>query len=235
MCNSALPLTKLSSLTKAPLATVIVEPKTWELPTGLLTHCSPFFATALAVTHPVPKPQPIELPNVDYRAFELFVRWLYLGEITGPSWTASEPYVHAVVLGVKLECPIFKELAMIQLMDMHGHQAIDAATMDTLFTVSAEGSNLRLCAIDQFMFGAWNNNISDERDAWIECAESFSDCASMFMATFLDVKRENLQNPYDHGQKFLEVLKYKRLVSKHAEYCTPDTADDVKKQEMDTA
>jgi len=154
MCNSALPLTKLSSLTKAPLATVIVEPKTWELPTGLLTHCSPFFATALAVTHPVPKPQPIELPNVDYRAFELFVRWLYLGEITGPSWTASEPYVHAVVLGVKLECPIFKELAMIQLMDMHGHQAIDAATMDTLFTVSAEGSNLRLCAIDQFMFGA---------------------------------------------------------------------------------
>lgn len=222
------------SLTKAPLATVIVGGKTWELPRALLAHCSSFFATALDGT-PLPRiPKPIKLPDDDHRAFELFVKWLYLGEITGPSWCDAEPWVYAWALGGKFGCPIFKYLALIQLIEMHVHFLIKPHTMKAVYNASSVGSKLREWAIEQFIFEITKSNIDNDREDWMSLVGSCPEFAPEGIRGFIGTDFDDVRNPFHHGEDFLELLPFKITLQKHAGFWAVDPADEVKKQEMDT-
>ena len=103
--------------------------KKWHLPKELLTNSSPFFAAALDGSFAEATSKVVHLPKDSTDAFALFIRWLYVGEIAATECSASHDHDHdhlciaatfqtlvqAWMLGDKLGCPIFKDLAMLDL------------------------------------------------------------------------------------------------------------------------
>ena len=117
----------------------------------------------------------VRLPEDDTDAFALFIRWLYVGEINGKlfnskdqipgseilgTWSGTEDgsaseasaqiYLQACILGDRLGCPVFQDLAMIELIRCHQSETIKPMTMCVIFEHSSPGSRLRQFSIDEF-------------------------------------------------------------------------------------
>ncbi|KAL8893561.1 MAG: hypothetical protein Q9192_005144 [Flavoplaca navasiana] len=115
----------LSSLQDTVVVTVRVgsgeEVKSWAIHKGLLTHHSPFFAAALNGSFKESTSNVVELIEDSPEAFKLFVYWLYTGDFELASDTKGLPRIACLAwaLGDKLQCPVFQDLAMLQLLDYH--------------------------------------------------------------------------------------------------------------------
>lgn len=139
--------------------------KTWHLPKELLTRSSPFFAAALNGSFTEANSKVVTLPEDDIDAFALFTQWLYVGEIGGSPKDCDLDHDHdsplhccastvqtliqAWVLGDKLGCAIFKDLAMLGLIDELNVNRIEPYNVGTACERSAPGSKLRRVFLDQ--------------------------------------------------------------------------------------
>ena len=145
--------------------------KTWHLPRKLLFNASPFFAAALNGSLSEATPRKVILPEAGPDGFALFVRWLHVGKIGCTSvapeddWldrtnASSKALVQACILGDKLSCLIFRDLAMLELIGHQSKEIMGEEEIRYVFDHSAQGSKLRqfdrstsLCASRRDPFG----------------------------------------------------------------------------------
>ena len=94
---------------------------------------------------------PVFLELSERDAFQLFVQWLYLGELDFDGVNVSSSIlVCAWSLGDRFGCPAFKDHVMVQLIKLHRERGIDPLRLRHIFELAKSGSKLRKWAIDQF-------------------------------------------------------------------------------------
>lgn len=211
--------------------------QTWQLPKELLVNASPFFAAALNGAFAEATSKTINLPEDDTDAFALFVRWLYFGEISGRlsdfemegdgifgTWTStsddsilkvsSKIYLQACILGDKLGCPLFQDLATLELMmcyDVDRYQwngAMRADTIVIIFSHFPPGSKLRQFAIDQLRFDVKNKNENAIEDAadFVSIAKAAEDFGLDFVKTCVAAHGRDEIDPNLQRGLYMEVL-----------------------------
>ena len=121
----------------------------------------------------------VKLPKFDDTAFELFVQWLYKGSISGPSWVPPGPYVKAWTLGEKLDCPVFQELALSQLIEIHHYDLLEPDTSRLVYQGSSVGSSIRQWVVHQYVFEAYNNRFDDNADVWASITKDLPEFAGL--------------------------------------------------------
>ena len=177
----------------------------WSIPRNLLTHHSPFL-------HNIVVDNQVALPEDDPDTFELFVKWLYAGEIDTDA-TKSESYVRAWILGDKLKCLAFRDHSMLQVLHCHKtgeypEQPISPQSLLLAYNKTKSESKLRQWAQDQFMFNASKGSLSARSQEWAPVIEEFRDLAEDTTRALMRSGSHGIQNPYEQGQKYLEVLKH---------------------------
>lgn len=146
-------------LLSGPMVDIYVgkERKHWSIHRNLLCHHSPYFETEL-LGHEVPKKQDregsnkLELPEDDPRGFELFVKWLYQGQLDDVSdLNDNDKYEYAVachklyLLSSKFSMPHLSNLAI----DAYrqnlnaAHLVPDADEINDIYRSSPPGSPFR--------------------------------------------------------------------------------------------
>lgn len=197
--------------------------KTWHLPKELLTNSSPFFAAALDGSFAEATSKVVQLPEDNTDAFALFIRWLYVGEIAAIERSASHDHdqdhlciaatfqtlLQAWMLGDKLGCPIFKDLAMLDLMKFLDLGVMNTNTVRSVYERSTPGSNLRKFFLDQGRHDAWADRLGDGADEWINLARDCVDFGEdSIKATFQKDKITAIKTSEQKGL-CLEVLTVK--------------------------
>lgn len=154
----------------------------------------------------------VALPEDDPDTFELFVKWLYAGGIDTEA-TKSEQYVKAWILGDKLKCLTFRDHAMLQVLHCHQRgkypeQPISPESLLLAYNKTEAESKLRQWAQDQFMFNASKGSLSARSQEWGPVIEEFRDLAEDTTRALMRSGSQGIQNPYEQGHKYLEVLKH---------------------------
>ena len=208
-------LTQRERLTRPILVEVIVgseeDTLTWHLSQDLLTHVSPFFKAALTGNFAEAGSKIVKLPEDNVHAFELFVRWLDDGEIAAPSWVTSQIYVQAWILGDKLGCQIFQELALLGLIHGHSYWGIAETTLKAVYDGTPAGSKIRQWAIDQLRHNALTQTQTEDLKKFlISYVRDSPDFASDVMKAYFDTRQRGYvpRNPYVCGQDYLEFVPY---------------------------
>ena len=178
---------------------------TWSIPKELLTHHSPFLATMITDNK-------ISLPEDNPKTFELFIQWLYAGEID-TSATNSEPYVKAWILGDKLKCLTFRDHAMLQIIHCHKggeypEQPLSPQNLLLAYNGTKAESKLRQWALDQFKFNSSKGSLSGRSEGWAPVLEEVRDLEQETTRALMRSSGQGIRNPYGQGAKYLEVLKY---------------------------
>lgn len=207
--------------------------KTWHLPKQLLVNASPFFAAALNGPFAEATSKLVNLPEDNTDAFALFIRWLYVGDINGkmfrseykPSgdevlgtWgdtsnssaflPSTQVCLQACILGDKLGCPMFHNLAMLELIERHKSVEISSKTMQFAFENSAPGSKLRRFSIDQLRYDIECEMVSDDAAAYVSAAKIAEDFALDFLKACIEGNCGNAINPIAHEEQYMEVLTF---------------------------
>ena len=192
---------------------------TWHLPKELLINSSPFFAAALNGSFAEATSKVIKLPENKPDAFALFIQWLYVGEIATSICPADHDddndddhlccsliIIQAWILGDKLGCSIFKDLAMLRLISLFDHWVIDANTVRTAYQGSAHGSQLRKFLLDQVRYETWDKRLLSSTDEWLSLARDCVDFGEDFMKAILTNGKDIVKNPSEQKEIYLEVL-----------------------------
>ncbi|KAL8876951.1 MAG: hypothetical protein Q9198_004938 [Flavoplaca austrocitrina] len=142
---------RVSLLQDTAIATVRVgkDAKSWILHKSLLNRHSPFFAAALNGSFKEATTNTVELDDDDPESFQLFVQWLYTGEIKADMNDLPTKACRAWALGDKLQCPAFQDSAMLRLIGYHRDEFLTEDTMRLIYTISPPGSKLRKFAVGQ--------------------------------------------------------------------------------------
>ena len=207
------------SLTSEPIAIVVgTEPhtKTWHLPKELLLNASSFFAAALNGNFTEAKSKMIALPEDISDAFSLFARWLYIGKIGCVSvapeleemervWAISKTLVQACILGDKLGCLIFRDLAMLKLIEHLSKEIMGEEEIRYVFDHSAQGSKLRQFTIDELRWVLQEGFLSDLACDFFSGATFAEDFGPVFLETSLKANGAAI-DPQKQKERYLEVL-----------------------------
>lgn len=194
--------------------------KTWHLPKELLINASPFFAAALNGSFAEATSKSVRLPEDDIDAFGLFVQWLYVGEIatdgcihTGDDHSYADciaatfqTLVQAWILGDKLECPNFKDHAMLGLISKGLRVMLGINTVRTAFEKSASGSKLREFILDLVRYDACDGTLEDDTDEWMSLARDCVDFGDGLMRAMFEESHMKVKNPAGKKALYLEVL-----------------------------
>lgn len=208
------------------------DTKTWHLPKELLVNASPFFSAALNGSFAEATSRTVSLPEENTDAFALFIRWLYVGEICGnmvgsedqatgdetletgsdpsidsTSYARTKIYLKAYILGDKLGCLIFLDLAMLELIKDHKSDVLRAETMRVVFEQSAPGSKLRQFAIDQFRFELVRGRLWEGAAAFVAAAKIAEDFALDFLKVCVEAAGGDAIDPQTHKGRYMEVLQ----------------------------
>lgn len=195
--------------------------KTWHLPKELLINASPFFAAALIGSFVEAASKEVKLPEDDTDAFALFIRWLYIGETAAIDcicgYDYNEPhrcpaasvqtYVQAWILGDKLGCPIFKDIAMLGLVRTYYPELINTKTVRIAYEKSAPGSKLRKCLLDLVRYEAWAGAFETDAVEWMSFARHCVDFGKDLMRAMFETGEKEVKHPFKQKAKYLEVLK----------------------------
>lgn len=193
--------------------------KTWHLPRDLLTKSSPFFAAALNGSFAEAKSKVVNLPEDNTDAFALFIQWLYVGEISPDDCTANHDhdahscyeiaarnFIQAWILGDKLGCPIFKDLAMLGLIKKFDEGVITPDIVRTAYERSATGSKLRKFSLDQVRYDALSIGLECDADEWVYLARDCVDFGEDHMRATFHKDINPVKDPCEQKAKYLEVL-----------------------------
>ena len=209
---------------------VIVGPegdtKTWHLPKKLLVNASPFFAAALNGSFSEATSRRVPLPEDDPHGFALFVRWLYVGHISGDILsceseddksdilgdsastsdydTVAQMFLQACSLGEKHNCLQFRDCAVGELIHLWATVSIGAEAIPYVFGHFAPGSKIRLLAIDQFRFDLHNGEFKGRKESFLSAAESAVDFALDYLAS--NMEHDGAPNPQSQKERYMEVL-----------------------------
>lgn len=189
--------------------------KTWHLPKELLVNASPFFAAALNGNFFEATSNVIALPEDSPDAFSLFARWLYVGKIGSVSVALNVDrieqsivilmaLVKACVLGDKLGCLIFRDLAMLGLFQYHSEELIEEEEIRYVFDHSAQGSKLRQFTIDQLRWDLQQDYIEDAC-CHFSVSRFAEDFGPIFLETTLKANGAAI-DPLEQKHRYLEVL-----------------------------
>ena len=133
--------------------------KTWHVPKKLLTNNSTFFAAALDGGFPEQHSKTVILPEVVVDDFEVWIQWLYLGELTSKEshWLVRDyqkELVRLWSLGDMLGCPIFQDVSLALLVaDMNNEDpGMRPESLAFIWETCAHGSKLRKFVVDQFRY-----------------------------------------------------------------------------------
>ena len=194
---------------------------TWHLPKALLTRQSPFFAAALNGSFAEAKLNSIAMPDDDPDVFRLWVQWLYVGRITCQILRVEDinnVLVKAWILGDKLDCHIFQDIVMMELLACHSPKVerplIETSTLRAAYEGSAPGSKLRKWALNFFLF-----EIGKDRDGtfpalqrnilWVSETKGIEDFSQDYMEASVEFLLQGKpDNPYTKGQQYMEVLSF---------------------------
>ena len=136
--------------------------KTWHVPKELLTNKSTFFAAALDGGFAEQESKTVTLPEVFVDDFEVWIQWLYLGEVRPKEFGrralgySKELYHQELVrlwsLGDMLGCPIFQAWSLRFLVtDMNKDGfGMRPEFLAFVWENCAHGSKLREYVVDQF-------------------------------------------------------------------------------------
>lgn len=212
--------------------------KTWHLPKQLLVKASPFFAAALNGPFAEATSKLVNLPEDNTEAFALFIRWLFVGDISGKSFHSGykasgykasgdevlgtwgdtsnssaffpsmQVCLQACILGDKLGCPMFHDLAMLELIESHESRGIRSKTMQFAFEMSAPGSKLRRFSIDQLRWNIECETVSEDAAAYVSAAKIAEDFALDFLKACIEGNCRNPLNPIGHRGRYMEVLTF---------------------------
>ena len=160
----------------------------------------------------------------------MFVRWLYVGRISGDIFSCEDEalkndvlgtsgstsdddadlavaqmYLQACSLGDKLDCLIYRDCAVLELIKLYNTVAIEAETIRYVFGHFARGSKIRLLAVDQFRFDLQNGEFLGREVSFVSAARSAMDFGLDFLEANLE-DNGNAINPHDQKERYMEVL-----------------------------
>ncbi len=189
-------LTRIRIADSEPIAirvSVEANQKTWHLPKKLLTTNSTFFAAALDGGFAEQDSKTVTLPEVVSEDFEVWIQWLYLGDLHHKEGYKMDlddykELVRVWNLGDMLGCPMFQDAALtiiaLQMGDdsiaFHG---IPPELLAFIWDACVPCSQLRKFAIDQCIVDFRMGHHNDESiEAYIQFAEDNEDFARAYVA-----------------------------------------------------
>lgn len=152
----------------------------------------------------------MELIEDSPEAFKLFVQWLYTGDLAPNDLAPGTKGLARIAclawaLGDKLQCPVFQDRAMLQLIAYHQDQWLTGKTMRLIYHVSPPGSKLRSFAVDVVCY----DEILDQRPGigvdGIMAVEDFNRDLLEHLVNF-----NCKANPCDDGSRYLKVLDFEK-------------------------
>lgn len=154
------------------------DAKIWHLPKKLLVRHSSFFEAALDGYFAESTSKSITLPEDDPVIFELFIRWLYIGDLnkkeTVVDWEV-ERLTKAWILGDKLGSADFQDYAMLRLIHYHKYKPMAAAIVRLAYIGSASGSKLRQYVIDALRSDVADERVGEQADGLLSAARETCD------------------------------------------------------------
>ena len=180
--------------------------KTWHVPKRLLTNSSTFFAAALDGGFAEQHSKTVILPEVVVDDFEVWIQWLYLGELS-PFCRMALNYHKDVArlwsLGDMLGCPMFQAewLAVLAKAMNDDDYAMRPEFLAFTWETCAHGSKLRKFVVDQLTYdvrmGYFKGNPESE-EAYTKFAEDNEDFAREYTAASIrnGDSKESLQTLY---------------------------------------
>ncbi|KAL9032508.1 MAG: hypothetical protein Q9180_006459 [Flavoplaca navasiana] len=187
------------------------DAESWIIHKRLLTHHSPFFAAALKGNFAESATNTVSLVEDDPDAFKLFVQWLYSGELALgelASYSKSLPRVACLAwaLGDKLQCPVFQDRAMLQLLAYHKREYLVEDTVWLIYNVSPPGSKLRSFAVDVACYDKIEHRPLGIGVDGIMAVEDFNRDLIDGLAKF--DRTDGEEDPCDEGSRYLKVLDF---------------------------
>ncbi|KAL9025528.1 MAG: hypothetical protein Q9180_007649 [Flavoplaca navasiana] len=189
------------------------EVKSWAIHKGLLTHHSPFFAAALNGSFKESTSNVVELIEDSPEAFELFAYWLYTGDLA-PSDLAPGakglPRIACLAwaLGDKLQCPVFQDRAMLQLLAYHKREWFMEDTIRLIYNISPQGSKLRSFVVDVICYDRLVDRSPGIAIDGIMAVEDFNRDLLDRLVKF--DRMEDEEDPCDEGSPYLRVLDFEK-------------------------
>ena len=205
--------------------------KTWYLPKKLLVNASPFFAAALNGSFAEATSKVINLPEDNTDAFALFTRWLFVGEISGELFNYEDDltgdeilgtydagtkrlmnattvlvYLQAYILGDKLGCSVFQDLAMLEVISYHIVASFSAETTRTIYEQSGLGSKLRRFAIDMFRYDLREGQLPMDTITFVSTSKITEAFALDFLKACVEEDCGEAICPSDQQGRYMEVL-----------------------------
>lgn len=108
---------------------------------------------------------------------------------------------------------------MLQILHCHKRedcpeQPISPRSLMLAYNKTKAKLKLRRWALDQFMLNASKGSLSARSQEWAPVIEEFRNLAKDTTRALIRSDSQGIQNPYEQGHKYLEVLK-------HADFCHP--------------
>lgn len=168
---------------------VEADPNIWHLPKKLLTTNSTFFAAALDGGFAEQDSKTVTLPEVATDDFEVWIQWLYLGElfwpkaIERPELDYDKELVRLWSLGDMLGCPVFQDVLLRLLVKRSDNgYGMRPSFLAFVWETCAHGSKLRKFVVDQF--------ITDVREGRFKRNPKIEEAFTQFVEDNEDFARE---------------------------------------------
>ena len=184
-----------------------VNMKTWHVPKKLLTKNSTFFAAALDGGFAEQHSKTVVLPEAVVDDFEVWIQWLYLGELS--PFGRIVPNYHKDVarlwsLGDMLGCPMFQDewLAVLAKAMNDGDYVKGPEFLAFIWETCGHGSKLRKLVVDQLTYEVrmgYFKGSPESEEAYTKFAEDNEDFAREYAAASIrnGDSKESLQTLYE--------------------------------------
>ncbi|KAL8868402.1 MAG: hypothetical protein Q9198_008190 [Flavoplaca austrocitrina] len=187
------------------------DAESWIIHKRLLAHHSPFFAAAFNGNFAESATNTVSLVEDDPDAFELFVQWLYSGQLASNvnyAYHLPNVFCLAWALGDKLQCSVFQDRAMLQLLAYHQNAWLVEDTMRLIYNVSPSGSLLRSFVVDMVCYDQKVEQALDIGVDGIMAVEDFNRDLLKRLVKFDST--EGRENPCKEGSRYLKVLNFEK-------------------------
>ena len=192
------------------------------MPKDLLVNASPFFAAALNGNFAEATSRSTHLPEDNTDAFAIFIRWLYVAEISCDNFHyraetsgdqvlvvlsdlsndsrvyATQVYLQACILGDKLGCIVFMDHVTLELIKYNEYEDMKPETMLLIYGYFGLGSQLRRFVIDQFRRDFLCGRLRGRIASFIFATRSHEDIGLELLEATLETNRADAVDPREN-------------------------------------